>query len=309
MFPGFGFGVGVTVAELYPLVPSAGLPTEVVERGARLHELLPAEGFTDAELAREIQRADQVEGMVAAYKAERIAELAARRPSSTDLPAEASGATAERDQRLPAGVSEFFPDELAVILNCSRTAATVLCDTAITLLRRLPATWAAVADGDLDWPRARAIAGELGWKAQATRPAVIAAVEAAVLPVATSLSVSGLKAALRRELLSRDALAADARRAQAERGADVTVRPLPDGMGELRVTGPWPMITAMRDTADGYARMARDGGDPRPLGPAAGRGAHRPDPPPVGHHPATGHRAPDRGRAAPGTAALHHDQG
>ena len=58
----------------------------MVERGARLHELLPAEGFTDAELAREIQRADQVEGMVAAYKAERIAELAARRPRGPTSP-------------------------------------------------------------------------------------------------------------------------------------------------------------------------------------------------------------------------------
>ena len=99
MFPGFGFGVGVTVAELYPLVPSAGLPAGVVERRARLHELLPAEGCTDAELAREIQRADQVESMVAAYKAERIAQLAARRSASADPAPDAPGATVEGNHR------------------------------------------------------------------------------------------------------------------------------------------------------------------------------------------------------------------
>jgi hypothetical protein len=116
-----------------------------------------------------------------------------------------------------------------LILNCSRTEATLLCDWSTTLLQRLPATWAALADGELDWPRARAIAAELGWKARTTPPMVIAAVEAAVLPGATALSVSGVRAAVRRELLARDALAADARRAQAERCADVVVRPQPDG--------------------------------------------------------------------------------
>ena len=188
---GFGFGVDVTVAELHPSVPPVVLPAGVVERRARLPELLPADGFTDAELAREIQRATQVEGIAAAYKAERIAQLAARRSASADPGPETPGATVERDERLDPELSEFFPDELAVILNCSRTAATVLCDTSITLVRRLPATWAALADGELDWPRARAIAGELGWKARDTPPSVIAAVEAAVLPGACSLSVSG----------------------------------------------------------------------------------------------------------------------
>ena len=104
-----------------------------------------------------------------------------------------------------------------------------MCDTSITLVRRLPATFAALADGELDWPRARAIAGELGWKARDTPPSVVAAVEAAVLPVARSLSVAGLRAAVRRELLSRDSLAADARRAQAERAADVEAGRCPMG--------------------------------------------------------------------------------
>ena len=48
-----------------------------------------------------------------------------------------------------------------MILNCSRAAATRLADSAALLSRRLPATWAALADGQLDWPRARALAAEL----------------------------------------------------------------------------------------------------------------------------------------------------
>ena len=48
-----------------------------------------------------------------------------------------------------------------MILNCSRTAATVLGDAAGLLVDRLPGTWAALADGRLDWPRARALAAEL----------------------------------------------------------------------------------------------------------------------------------------------------
>jgi hypothetical protein len=95
---------------------------------------------------------------------------------------------------------------------------------------------------------------------------VVAAVEAAVLPVAGSLSVSGVAAAVRRELLARDALAADARRRQAEREADVILRPRPDGMAELSVCCPQPLAAAIRDTLDGYAHLARDTGDRRPLG-------------------------------------------
>ena len=147
MFSGFGFGVGVTLTELHPPMPSTTLPPGVVERPGRLHELLPSDALTDAELAREIERAGRVESMVAAYKAERIVALAARRPAAADPGPETPGATAERNERLDPGIAEFFSDELAVILNCSRTAATLLCDTATTLLQRLPATWTALADG------------------------------------------------------------------------------------------------------------------------------------------------------------------
>jgi hypothetical protein len=133
MFPGESFGVAVSVAELHPRLPEY-LPEHMDYRPMRLDEMLPSERLTDEELAREILRSEQVEAMVAAYKAERVAELAARRSSSADPRPGEPGVAAERDERLPEGVSKFFPDELAMILNCSRTRATLLTETSQTLL-------------------------------------------------------------------------------------------------------------------------------------------------------------------------------
>ncbi|MFD2092821.1 hypothetical protein ACFSHS_14695, partial [Blastococcus deserti] len=48
--------------------------------------------------------------------------------------------------------------------------------------------------------------------------------------------------------------------------ADVTVRPAPDGMAQLAVDLPQPLATAIRDAVNGYARMAKADGDPRPIG-------------------------------------------
>ena len=80
---------------------------------------------------------------------------------------------------------------------------------------------------------ARAIAAELGTPADGTDPEVLAAVEAAVLPQAASLSIRRLRELARRELISRDAAAADRRRAQAEKTAGVSAR----GVGDGRVAG------------------------------------------------------------------------
>ncbi|NEK60215.1 DUF222 domain-containing protein, partial [Geodermatophilus sabuli] len=135
-----------------------------------------------------------------------------------------------------------------------------------TLVGKLPGTWAALADGRLDWPRARAIAHELGWKARSTDPLVLAEVEAAVLPTAMELSIRQLTAAVRRELTARDAAAAEVRRRDAEAAADVTVRPTGDGMAELVARMPQPLAAAVRDTLTAHARAVKAAGDDRPLG-------------------------------------------
>jgi hypothetical protein len=265
MFPGQSYGVAVSVAELHPELPEF-LPAEAIGRPMRLDEMLPAEFLTDEELAREIDRCVQAEAMIAAYKAERIAQLAARRPASFDPHPGEAGAAAERDERLPEGVSEFFPDELAMIINCSRTGATVLAEVSQTLVSTLRATWTALAEGRIDYPRARALALELGVAARDTDRTVVAAVEAAMLPIASQLSVKRLRAAARRELVARDAEAADRRRKRAERAADVVVQSIGDGMAQLVSTLPAPLAATTFDTVERYARMAKADGDERTLG-------------------------------------------
>jgi hypothetical protein len=212
-----------------------------------------------------------MEARLAAYNAELVAELAARRPDALDRQIGEVGAASPdwlpgAGREAATGVSEFFADELALILGCSRTAATKLADAATLLAERLPATWAALADGLLDWPRARALVTELMEPAREVEPQLIAEVEAAVLPRAVEMSLGQLQAAARRELLHRDAAAAYRRRAQAERATDVALRPARDGMAKLFAFMPHPLAAAISRTVDDHARMARAEGDTRPVG-------------------------------------------
>jgi hypothetical protein len=85
VFEGGGFGVGVTVTplEVEPW-PVEFLPAGVSARPTRLGEMMPVAARTDAEIAVEVQRVQQLEARLAAYTAELVAELAARRPDSLD---------------------------------------------------------------------------------------------------------------------------------------------------------------------------------------------------------------------------------
>ncbi|WP_324273336.1 HNH endonuclease signature motif containing protein [Blastococcus brunescens] len=258
----------MTVAELRPAVRDDVLPAGVVSRPSRLGDLLPVGLMTPEQKAVHLQRVVEAEAALAAYRAELVVGLAAHRPAGGDRQqGEAGAASGEwAAQPLDEDVSEFFPDELALILTCSRTAATQSWEVSTTLLRRLPATWAALADGVLDWPRARAIALELGWPGRESPDDVLAAVEAAVLPQAAGLSIHRLRALVRGELIAADPAAADRRRKRAERAADVTVRGLGDGMGEVRATMPYPEAAAVRSAADAQARALKKAGDERAIG-------------------------------------------
>src|SRR3982751_3231373 len=169
MFPPEAFGVGVTVAELSPVRwDDVALPAGVGSRPSRIGDLLPVDLMTPEQKAAQLQRVEQAEAVLAAFKAELVVGLAADRPASDDRRRGQTGAASGEGaaQLLDDDVAEFFPDELALVRNCSRAGATQLWERATTLRRRLPATWAALADGWLDWPRARAIAAELGWPAR-----------------------------------------------------------------------------------------------------------------------------------------------
>jgi hypothetical protein len=278
MFPPEVYGVGVTVAHLTPAPweDEVVLPAGVVSRPSRLGDLLSVDLMTPGQKAVQLQRVQEAKSMIAAYEAELVVGLATDRPASDDRqrsqPGAASGEWAA--QLLDEDVSEFFPDELAMILNCSRAQATQQWEWSTTLRRRLPATWAALADGWLDWPRARAIAAELGWPARESPDDVVAAVEAVVLPRAVELSITRLHALVRRELIRADPAAAELRRKKAERDADVTVRGIGNGMGELRAAMPMPEAKEIRAEASAQAHALKEAGDERPIGQLRGAVLH-----------------------------------
>ncbi|MGY2063937.1 DUF222 domain-containing protein [Blastococcus sp. SYSU DS0619] len=262
MSSGGGFAIGVAVV---PVSPPSGWelldPEPSPALGEPLSAWLPVRRSA-AEAAGLLQQIVAAEAQLAALRAELVTDLAAARPAPADPPPGGEGAGAHG----PAGTSEFVPDELAMVQNCSRAAAVTLLEHAGLLTTVLPRTFSALRTGRLDWPRARAIAAEVAATGADTDPGVIAAVEAAVLPRSTELSVRRLREAVRAELVARDAAAADRRRAQRRRGADVTVRPVGDGMSEFRALMPHPEARACRDTVDRHARAAKDAGDLRPIG-------------------------------------------
>ena len=267
MFFGGGFGVGLTVADLAP--PAFGPP---VAGSPVLAEVLPVYARTAEEKAAELRRVQRLKAELAAYEVELVAAFAADRPDTLDRRPGQRGAAADTgDDSVPGpgapdGVSEFFADELALVLNSSRQAATVLTEHAATLTGTLRATLTELAAGRLDWSRARTLAEELGDKVRGTHPGVIAAVQAAVLPEAASLSVRRLRDRLRTELAARDAAAVDRARERAQRAVDVRRRPVADGVSELVAGMTDELAAACQSVIDDLAHRAKTAGDARPIG-------------------------------------------
>ena len=114
--------------------------------------------------------------------------------------------------------------------------------------------WAALADGELDWPRARVFIDVLGM----TAAGVAEEVSAAVLPGAVGLSLGRLRARLAKEVLAADPDASDKRREDAEKHANVRVYPTADGMSELLSEMPSPVAAACWSTIDELAWMRKN---------------------------------------------------
>ena len=236
----------------------------VLEQPPVVHRL-PVALLSKAQKATELQRVQARRAMDAAYEAELVMGLADDTPDTLDPSADHPGAKKGSwapDTELP-GVSEFFPAELAMVLNCGRGTATHLAQRAWLLRESLPATWAALAAGVLDERRAKVLADALAH----TPPAVARAVEARVLPEAMSLSLGRLKARTLALLLQLDADAVDARRADAQRQADVRCYPSHlEGMSTLAAELPTPVAVECHDVVDQLAAMLKEDGDPRPIG-------------------------------------------
>jgi hypothetical protein len=247
-----GWGVGLTVTDLGgPSADGWPVPEGVIDRPSRLTEVLPVADRSDAEIALELGRLQPLKAMLAAYEASLVMGLAAYR------------ADEDADGRSPIpGTGEFFVDEVALVCNASARAAERLTSESYVLTERLPAVWAAMADGQLDAPRARVFVDVLG----STADGVAEAVSVEVLPRAAGLSLGRLRRDLTRAALAADADLAEQRRADAEQQADVRLRPTADGMAELTGEMPAPLAAACWSTVDELAWMVKNDGDPRPIG-------------------------------------------
>ena len=259
MFEAGGFGVALTVAHAQPFDPDSWGPTSpgVTRRASRLTDVLDVRRFDDADFVRELTAVGVARAKLAAYEAALVAGFAARRPRQHDLTEDQPGHGVEGylPDRAPVGVSEFVADELAVVAGISRTAATVLTERSLALRRELPDTWAALADGLIDPPRAHAIVRALGGQSVDAGGRVDPGVVAEVEGQAVGWAVAGetpvrLGERTAAALIALDDAAADRRRKKAERCADVTTRSTADGMGQLIADLPMPVAAACREAVD-----------------------------------------------------------
>ena len=187
----------------------APVEVEVEVCWPRLRRAALAE-MTRAQKAAALARVQADRAIEAAWEAVLICSLAGDTPDTLDPPPGTPGARSRGwapDAELP-GVSEFFVPELAVTLNCGRITATKRARRAWTWQHSLPATFAALAAGEIDEPRAAALAEAV----QHVAPGLARQVEARLLPQATGCSVGRLRSRAVALLVELDAAGTDERR-------------------------------------------------------------------------------------------------
>ncbi|WP_116452040.1 HNH endonuclease signature motif containing protein [Blastococcus litoris] len=225
----------------------------------------PLTSLGDGEVTAELARIERNRARDAAREADLILRLAELRPDTDDPPPGSRGGRSRTwrrtDPEFP-GVSEFFPDEVALALNLGRGTAAFRARRAYTWRDNLPATFAALHCGEIDERRAGVLADAL----QHTTPDLARAVEAGLLPEAGDLSPARLRARALELLAELDATAMDERRRQAQRAADVRAYGTGDGMASLTTDMTADEAAACYDVIDQLATMAKADGDPRPIG-------------------------------------------
>ncbi|NDI47355.1 HNH endonuclease signature motif containing protein [Goekera deserti] len=257
-----GLELGVALAA-DPVPDRSWSPSRV-----RISDAVQVHRFGAAAAVAELGVLASVRAELAAYEAALVERLAALRPALPPLPGDDADWLADTT---PDDVDDWVVEEVQLATGSSRSAAARTVELSLVLCRQLPATWAALADGLVDLPRARAIADALGHQAaSAGGPVpddVVAGVEQQALGWARAGETPGrLKERTAAAVISADAAAADRRRQVRERAADVRVRTVGDGMSELVVDLPSADAAACRAAVDGYARQWKADGDPRPIG-------------------------------------------
>src|SRR5487761_1667583 len=206
-----GFAQGGVLDEL-PAGPAlAGFADEAYEH---------ADDLDDDSLIGLIRAHDRQASQLAVRKLALIATLARRRPADR-TPAGEPG-------ELPAELSEFVADEIAVALTLTRRGAENLLELALELDAR-PAIAAALEAGRIDLYKARILLEALA----PLEPLHAAALQAAILPAAGGLTSGQLRAELTQAILALDPEAMRKRREKAEKDARVELWTDPDGTATL----------------------------------------------------------------------------
>src|SRR4051812_5148174 len=225
---------------------------------------LPVSWLSDEEKAEELQRLQRNRARDAAREAELILALAADRPDELDPPPGTPGARRgswRPDGELP-GVSDAFPAELSMVLNCGRGTAVWRARRAWVWIALLPQTFAAVQRGEIDERRAQELFDAL----QAADPELVPLVDAAITRETPSLlTLGGLRRRALELLAELDPQSADANREQAVKDADVFVQPRTDGVATLGADLPADEAAEAYDLIDSLATMAKQDGDERPI--------------------------------------------
>ncbi len=151
--------------------------------------------------------------------------------------------------------AEFAPNEVALALTLTQYAAEWWTNLAVSMSRRLPATWSALSEGTIDLGRAKLI--DL-W----TTPLdddLAQAVERKVLVRAAQQTTGQLRASLQRAVISVDPAAAERRRTQAEKNARVELSGEDSGTASLsghflpaaQASAAWARISGLAEAMKG----------------------------------------------------------
>jgi hypothetical protein len=171
----------------------------------------PVSRLTPEQKAAELRRIRAERARLAVREADVILGFAADRPDDEDPPADHPGARSgtwrQTDPEFP-GVSESFPQELAMVLGVGRGTAAHKLRRAWTLRHSLPLTEAAQRRGDLDERRVQILADTLDH----TDPTLAGRVERIVLPEAHEFGFGALQRRILEVLLELDPTSAGPRR-------------------------------------------------------------------------------------------------
>jgi len=208
----------------------------------------------DTLLLDALRAARRLESWAQARQLAVIAELAARRSPRAGNPHEAPDSPRESPLAFRA-----VADEVAFELSVSRYAAEQRLDLAMTLSGRLPRTLDALEGGEIDYPKALAIAESSHGLADGAAETV----ESRALAVAPERTTAELRRVLAHAVIAADPAGARRRAEAAQEDRRVAFTQVSDGMCDVWMHLPAPGAMAIKAAIGALARRAKTPGDRR----------------------------------------------